>query len=414
MVARERFDVVDAPVKRRRARVRANSPDAGKYETRRIEIAEAAVEPLNRHGVRGMTVADVASRLGLAPTAVGYYFKGKEDLAATCYFSSISRLQTMANAAKDIQTFIRDFFEFRRRTETGEENEIAWFEDVRTISRPDVNAAYIEFFRKVRGLVARAHRGGRAALNIKTHQLLSQLYWAVGFLPAYHPDDYSRVADRFIDILENGLAAKGRKWAPKDLSSGIQLGDDEDRRDFLRAATDLINAHGYRGASVQKISEQVNVTKGSFYHHHSAKNDMVFACFQQTWDNIRRAQHVADELTSNGLDNLASLSAYLIDAHMTGAMPMLRAAALAAVPAELRPELVAGFQRSNLYISSVISDGIGDGSIRPVDVPIASQMVNGAINASAELQFWAPDTPAAEATDLYIRPLFTGLLADSA
>ena len=36
---------------------------------------------------------------------------------------------------------------------------------------------------------------------------------------------------------------------------------------FLRAATQLINAHGYSGASVERISAELNVTKGAFYHH---------------------------------------------------------------------------------------------------------------------------------------------------
>ena len=35
-----------------------------------------------------------------------------------------------------------------------------------------------------------------------------------------------------------------------------------------------MNEHGYLGASVQKISERLNVTKGAFYHHIEAKDDL--------------------------------------------------------------------------------------------------------------------------------------------
>ena len=46
---------------------------------------------------------------------------------------------------------------------------------------------------------------------------------------------------------------------------------------FLKAATRQINEHGYRGASVDRISASLNVTKGAFYHHNEAKDDLVAA-----------------------------------------------------------------------------------------------------------------------------------------
>jgi AcrR family transcriptional regulator len=56
------------------------------------------------------------------------------------------------------------------------------------------------------------------------------------------------------------------------------------RETFLLAATRLINRRGYRGASVDKISAELNVTKGSFYHHNEAKDDLVVACFERSFE----------------------------------------------------------------------------------------------------------------------------------
>lgn len=42
-----------------------------------------------------------------------------------------------------------------------------------------------------------------------------------------------------------------------------------------------MNEHGYLGASVQKISEHLNLTKGAFYHHLENKDDLIAACFQR-------------------------------------------------------------------------------------------------------------------------------------
>ena len=57
-------------------------------------------------------------------------------------------------------------------------------------------------------------------------------------------------------------------------------------RAFLLAATRLINELGYRGASVQRIASELNVTKGSFYHHLDAKDDLVAACYRRSFDRI--------------------------------------------------------------------------------------------------------------------------------
>ena len=67
------------------------------------------------------------------------------------------------------------------------------------------------------------------------------------------------------------------------------------RETFLTAATRLINQRGYRGASVEKISAELNVTKGSFYHHNDAKDELVVACFERTFDVMRRVQSAGPE-----------------------------------------------------------------------------------------------------------------------
>lgn len=415
MPARERFEVAEG----RRAR-RADAPRRGpaqdKFEARREQIVAAAIAPLNRHGLRGMTLSDVAQRLGLAPSAVGYYFRRKEDLAAACYFASLRRLMAIVDEVAELRgpeplkTLVRRFFAFRQRVEMGEEPEIAWFEDVRTLKRDEVNEVYVEFFRKIRALFGEADdEDARIARNVRTHLYLSQLYWAVSWLPQYHVQDYPRMAERLIDILQNGLAAPGHDYAPKPLAVDLDEGGDP-RSMFLRAATELINELGYLGASVQKISEKMNVTKGAFYHRHDAKSDLVGQCFLRTWRLVSEAQAAADRETSSGLQNLASVAAFLAQHQLSGETPMIRSAALAAAPAELRPDLVAGFGRTAHRFASVICDGLADGSIRPVEVPVASFVMNGAINAAAELHFWGPGIEPSRMAGPYVHALFTGVL----
>jgi len=182
---------------------------------------------------------------------------------------------------------------------------------------------------------------------------------------------------------------------------------------FLRAATQLINEEGYLGASVEKISARLNVTKGAFYHHNENKDELVVACFERTFEVMKRAIRQAEAVSGSGLQTLTTVAAALTSYQMSGNAPLLRASALTSAPESIQPQLLAKFDRITDRFASLISDGVADGSVRPVDTNIAAQMLAAMINAAAELQDWAPDATPEAAAELYVRPFFEGLLSRS-
>src|SRR5271156_6750694 len=70
-----------------------------RFSRKREAIIAAATEILNSRGVRGMTLALVAERVGLITTSVTYYFKKKDELAAACFLSGIERLKALVGEA---------------------------------------------------------------------------------------------------------------------------------------------------------------------------------------------------------------------------------------------------------------------------------------------------------------------------
>ena len=290
------------------------------------------------------------------------------------------------------------------------------FNDVRTIGDAAVDAAYTEMFRRIRRIFGSTALGDRARVqrNARTHMLISQVFWAVLWLRQYDPADYRRMIDRLYDVLAHGLATSQAAWAPSELSPAegpATEGAGVSRDAFLRAATEMINEHGYLGASVTRISARLNVTKGSFYHHNQGKDDLVEQCFDRTLELMRGAQTAADAAAATGLNNLASLAVSMVRRDVTGEAPLLRTSALTAVPEEMQAQLVQRFGRFSARLASVVSDGIADGSIRAVDANVAAQMVSCLVNASAELHHWAPGVEAEGAEDAYARPLFMGLFS---
>lgn len=67
-------------------------------EARRVQIAEAALEVIARHGIRGLSIGDVARRTGIVPSAIYRHFHGKEEILSAAIERMGERL--LENAAR--------------------------------------------------------------------------------------------------------------------------------------------------------------------------------------------------------------------------------------------------------------------------------------------------------------------------
>jgi AcrR family transcriptional regulator len=405
---------------------RSSARSTDRFEKKREAILDAATAILNREGVKGLTLGVAAAAVGLSTTSVTYYFKRKDDLAAACLMRGVDWLCAAADEAMTLPTppeRLRRLLELRlerlRQVAVGEAAALASLADVRALNNPQraqVTEAFMAGFRKVRGLFESPDLAwmGRGRRTARTHMLLEQLFWAAAWLPKYDPEDYPRICERMYDILIGGFAAPGAEWAPTPMplaELAASEGQENGRETFLLAATRLINARGYKGASVDKISAELNVTKGSFYHHHDAKDDLVVACFDRTFEVMRRVQRLAMALPQNQWIRLSSAAAAITEYQLSEYGPLLRTSALSALPEAIREEQVAHSNRVSDRFASMISDGIAEGSIRPVDPAIAAQMLNATLNAGAELGFWVQGVTQKAAPAIFARPLLMGVFS---
>ncbi len=397
-----------------------------RFARKKDAIVAAATGILNRRGVKGMTLADVAASVDLITTSITYYFRKKEDLAVAVFLRSIERFDSLvagalgaADPRDRLYAFLGHLLDLDARIREGEEAPLAIFSDIRSLGEPHlatVVAAYGDLFRRFRSLVAAPghERLERKAATARTHMLLEQLYWAVTWLPRYDVEDYGRLRDRMFDIFANGIAATDSKWQPGRLTSHWYLDDghrEKHHEIFLVAATRLINQRGYRGASVEKISALLNVTKGSFYHHNAAKDDLVVACFERTFEIMRRAQRIAIGGQGSAWEKLSTVAASLVEYQLCERGPLLRTSALAALPETIRQDMVQQFNRVSDRFAAMISDGIADGSLRPVDPFVAAQMLNATLNGAADLRLYLRDIDRPEIAALYAKPMLMGIFS---
>lgn len=396
-----------------------------RYARKKETILAAATAILNRQGVRGMTLADVAASVGLNTTSVTYYYRKKDDLAAACFMRGLERFEAMVEQAADEATpaariikFLDLYLHLNRRVRLGEATPLTSFAEIKALKEPlrgSVIGAFNDLFRRVRSFFddpALTHLDKRQR-NARTHLLMEQVFWSGRWLRRYDVEDYGRVLERMSDILLNGLPTAERGWNPHALPDPTPLSPEglEWRETFLVAATRLINQRGYRGASVEDISAALNVTKGSFYHHHDDKDALVAECFERTFTVTRRSQLDARALPTDSWTQLVSTAAGLTSYQLSEHGPLLRASSLGALPEPLRSDMADGYMRGWQRFASIISDGVADGSIRAIDASIAAHMINSMLNAAASLEAWVPGLQREEAADLFARPLLTGVLS---
>ncbi len=397
-------------------------PATARFERRKEAVLAAAIEVLNKEGLKGMTLADVGAKVDLTTTSVTYYYRRKELLAVDCFLHGLGRLDAMVEAAGRetelagrIGALLDQHLALQTRVRAKAEPPLTIFSDVRALSdehRAPVAEAYRALFDKVQALFAAPgyFRLDRLARAARAHMLLEQLYWSSAWLSRYDVEDFPRLRARMFDILCKGLAGPGRAFAPTPLAIAPRLGDPASET-FLRAATPLINERSYRGASVSGIAARLNLTKGSFYHHMEAKDDIVVACFDRTFEVIRATQEAALAGASDQWQALSSAVASLVARQAEPDGLLLRFSALQALPETMRASAVWRADRVSQRFASMIADGAADGSIRPVDPFLAAQMVSAAVNAAADLIAWTDGLTPERVTDAYARPALMGLLA---
>lgn len=397
-----------------------------RFEKKREEILAAAQDILYRQGVRGMTLAEVAAKVGLNAPGVTYYFKKKEDLAAACFLAGIARLDAIMREAAhepDEEAMLRQvfagFFARHRAVRSGEEPQIVPLGEMRTLDEPHlstVRSAFAAMFRNTRALFEgpRFENHDIKAKTALAHVLLEQIFWSTAWLYRYDIEDYPRVLERTCDIYLRGLAAPGARWSSAVMVLPVSLraaGADVSREDFFVAATRLINKLGYGGASVDRISAELNVTKGSFYHHNEAKEDLVAACFQRSLDLISGAQRQALEGSGSHWEKLERSVSTLADFQLSENGPLLRSSVLTALPDPPRSILTDRLARNVERFAGMVADCIAEGAARPVDQQIAAQMLKVTINAAAEAPLWVRGLERTDMPALYAKPMLMGVFA---
>ncbi|GAA0333877.1 TetR/AcrR family transcriptional regulator [Sphingomonas oligophenolica] len=374
---------------------------------------------VNEKGVCAMTLQEVAQALDLTTTSVTYYYRYKEQLTAAVFEDTLGRLHDMVREAAGAATpqervarYVEIYFDQFARGLRGKAPPLAVLSELRTLedgARRPLLAKYQAIFRDVRRLFGEVDTAERKRLFSARAQLLNEaLFWTIIWLPNYPLSDFHNVRRRMMDIFENGIASAPSSWTGSIVDPDAGALEDA-KQDFLRVAARLINDIGYKGASVERIVSELKITRGSFYHHLEAKDDLILECYRHDYRRMTRIQQEVDRSERNALFRLAGSIMSVLTLQFEGSHPLLRTTALHAMPVGLRQQAIERFDRLARWLAGVLVDGMGDGSVRIVDPMIAANIIISTINSAYDLRGWARRQPREDAIDTYAAVLMTGL-----
>ena len=400
-----------------------------KFGEKRDAIVHAASVLINETGVKATTLTKVARAIGLNATSVTYYFPRKDELIVTVYEETIALMKATAEEAlaedtveKRIAKFVSLHVALRERIRRGERGLITALSEIRSLDQEYQDALLLKYRAVVNDVRAffgePSDETARALYSARAHILIEAMLWWPVWSLRYSYFDFPRVEEKMVEILCHGIPAEAGEWDPVSIGDGEWRsrndGPAQQNDEFLRAATLMINERGYRGASVNRIAEALNVTKGSFYHHHDAKDDLVLECFQRSFDRLSKVQRAGWEIDGSYWTRLSSVLNELMDLQFFDAMPLLRTTALQALDSDHKTDVVMRSNRLARRFAGFLIDGIVDGSVKPVDPLVASQIIMSTLNGAYEARRWASrfDRPE-EAIRVYLSVLSEGMLAES-
>ncbi|MCP4841522.1 MAG: TetR/AcrR family transcriptional regulator [Halieaceae bacterium] len=408
-------------------------------DAKRSAILSQAAKLFNYQGSRGTTLQDIASSLGLTKTSLYYYVKTKEDLIYQCYRVALAHHHSALDKIEQDTTdpreraagFLRQHFVSWGAAQNGNGPHIAALMEIAALKgqhKEEIEAQYIALFKRVRANIRTGVADGSlrpCESTATTRAIMGSLDWTFFWLHSVPLEQLEDTADAALDILANGLASGEplhdvRLDAYGDCAEESLEGFNREETNrlkqeaFYKTGTRFFNRRGFNGASLDEIAEDLKVSKGAFYYHIKSKEDLLLSCYKRSLDILGDIHHRADKGSDCGLIKAQRICLEAFRVQISADGPLIRYNTITALPMARRLEILKQTDALNAHFGQLLEQGIEDGSVRPINIFIARQLIAGAINAAMEIGKWRAVNDAESTAIDYFNVLFNGLLPRAA
>lgn len=406
------------------------------HDAKRAAILSQSAKLFNYKGSRATTLRDIAESLGLTKTSLYYYVKTKEELIYQCYMAALNHHhhtldeieQSHSSPIDRASAFFLQHFDNWLAAQEGRGPHIAALLEIAALKgaqRKEVESRYIDMFKRLRQHI----RDGIALGEIRacestsvTRAMMGSVDWTFSWLHQVPREQVTSTAREALDIIVHGLYGKAGSYTHR----AIAYGDEDDdalqgfnraeqnrlkQEAFFKTGTWYFNRKGFNGTSLDEIAERLNVSKGAFYYHIKNKEDLLFNCYSRSLEITERIYSEAAQTPDSGLQKIDLSCRRIFHVQNSERGPLIRYNTITALPMARRKKILARTDAANERFGEFIREGIEDGSVRPVSIFVAQNLIAGAVNAAMNIKLWRKvddlDTAAIEYFDIF----FNGLLS---
>ena len=158
----------------------------------------------------------------------------------------------------------------------------------------------------------------------------------------------------------------------------VQQRGEETRTRILDVAQEAFARYGYDATGVAEISRRAGVTKGGFYHHFPSKQDVFLEMLERWLEGMDQELEVMRSGEETVPDELRAMTAMVpaVFQEAGGRLTLfLEFLTKAGHSPAVWQATVAPFRKYHAFFAKMISDGINEGSLRPVDPEMASNLL---------------------------------------
>ena len=270
---------------------------------KRALILQEAASTLNRRGVTGTSLAEVASGIGVTRAALYYYFDDQEDLVFQCYAHTCEVMaRKLGEAMSDRQDTIGVIAGFIDGVLDPDEPELAVLSDAAYLGddhRATIVGLYDGLVDQIGVVLQRGIERGEARdcdQRLAAMLILGLISWVPirKRWPFSASLSHASLVESVKALLFDGLAANRAAplnyeplvLGPADIpqshvfdGAALALAKQEA---LLAAASWLFNLKGANVTSLEEIAARVGVTKKVIYHNIGDKQALVAACYLRT------------------------------------------------------------------------------------------------------------------------------------
>lgn len=184
---------------------------------------------------------------------------------------------------------------------------------------------------------------------------------------------------------------------------------DQKREAVLRSAVRMFNLHGFHAASLDEVAASLRVSKPTIYRYLGNKEQVLLECVTRGLEMLQAAATEAQSEAGTGLVRLTRFLRRYAELNMDDFGRCVIRTDDAALSTEGRAHFRALKSKIDESMRSLITDGVADGSIAPLDVKMTAFTLAGALNWPAKWHEPSGENSAEEIATVLVDVLVKGL-----